>query len=575
MPQTPGPSTFQRWSTIALLTFGTWSGPAAADSLRYFGGASDNDFDRVKISIDNPEVPADVGSTTDFTVEFFIKTAAGNDQPQTGCSSNSWTSGNIIIDRDRYSAARDYGISLGGGRINFGVTGENGDGDTLCGTTDLRDGQWHHVVLQRRFPAGQFEILVDGAREAGPTDGPDGNISYPNNGTPANSCGPGGSGPGLQPCLNDPFLVIGAEKHDQAAGFSGWVDELRISRVLRYASATYTVPTAAFVLDANTAALYHFDEGTGNTIVDVNANMSPGVRRFGVGGGGQAGPAWSTDSPFNNPSPGTLQFSQAQYSVQENVGQASVTVTRTGGTSGAASVTLMTADGTATAGADYSTVTTTLNWANGVGGSQTVQIPIIDDAAPESAESFNVQLSGASGASLGAQSSATVSIAANDQAPAPGTLQWSAANFAVTEGTANVTLTVNRVAGSSGTVTVNYATNDGSANAGADYTAASASLSFADGETTRTITVAILDDSAMEGVETLTVSLSNAGGGATLGNPTLATVTINDNDQPPPPGNNDGGGGASGCWEILAGLVAWLARRRKLPGSRAAAALAA
>ena len=63
-------------------------------------------------------------------------------------------------------------------------------------------------------------------------------------------------------------------------------------------------------------------------------------------------------------------------------------------------------------------------------------------------------------------------------------------------------------------VTVDYATSDGTATAGADYTATSSTLSFAAGETQKTITVAVLDDAHDEGTETLTLTLSNARGAA-------------------------------------------------------------
>ena len=63
-------------------------------------------------------------------------------------------------------------------------------------------------------------------------------------------------------------------------------------------------------------------------------------------------------------------------------------------------------------------------------------------------------------------------------------------------------------------VTVDYATSDGTATAGADYTATSSTLSFAAGETQKTITVAVLDDAHDEGIETLTLTLSNAQGAA-------------------------------------------------------------
>ena len=68
----------------------------------------------------------------------------------------------------------------------------------------------------------------------------------------------------------------------------------------------------------------------------------------------------------------------------------------------------------------------------------------------------------------------------------------------------------------SGAVTVNYATSDGSAQAGVDYTAASETLTFAAGESSRTIEVAVLDDAHDEGEETMALTLSNASSGARI-----------------------------------------------------------
>jgi hypothetical protein len=81
------------------------------------------------------------------------------------------------------------------------------------------------------------------------------------------------------------------------------------------------------------------------------------------------------------------------------------------------------------------------------------------------------------------------------------------------------------------TVTVTSA--DGSATAGSDYAAVTQTLSFAQGETVKTITVPITQDGADEPVETLTLSLSNATGGAALGSPATATVSISDDDAAP------------------------------------------
>src|SRR4029077_9902940 len=87
-----------------------------------------------------------------------------------------------------------------------------------------------------------------------------------------------------------------------------------------------------------------------------------------------------------------------------------------------------------------------------------------------------------------------------------------------------------RTGGTSGAVSVHYATSDGTATAGSDYTAASGTLTFADGEASKTFTVTILDDTAVEGNETVNLTLSGPTGGATLGTLASATLTIVDND---------------------------------------------
>ena len=84
----------------------------------------------------------------------------------------------------------------------------------------------------------------------------------------------------------------------------------------------------------------------------------------------------------------------------------------------------------------------------------------------------------------------------------------------------------------SGPVTVDWATADGSAVAGADYTAGSGTLTFAAGETEKTIEVAVLDDDIDEGSETMTFTLSNPSSGVALGD-AEATGTIANTDLMP------------------------------------------
>jgi len=95
-----------------------------------------------------------------------------------------------------------------------------------------------------------------------------------------------------------------------------------------------------------------------------------------------------------------------------------------------------------------------------------------------------------------------------------------------------VTLTVSRLAGSAGAVTVHYSTSNGTATAGSDYVAKSGTLSWAGGNTdTKTITITILSDAVAESNEAFTVSLDSPTGGAIVGsNGGTATVTIVDDE---------------------------------------------
>ena len=87
-------------------------------------------------------------------------------------------------------------------------------------------------------------------------------------------------------------------------------------------------------------------------------------------------------------------------------------------------------------------------------------------------------------------------------------------------------VTLSRAA--SGTLTVDYATSDGSAQAGVDYTAASGTLTFQAGESSRTIEVGVLDDAHDEGEETLTLTLSNASGGLLTDGEATGTIENRD-----------------------------------------------
>jgi hypothetical protein len=120
------------------------------------------------------------------------------------------------------------------------------------------------------------------------------------------------------------------------------------------------------------------------------------------------------------PSNGTLQLNAATYSAAEGAGNATVTITRTGGSSGAVSARLATTNGTGTAAADYTATDVILNFADGDTTAKTVNVPIVQDAADEPDETVNLTVSTPTGgATLGAQTSAVLTITDDDPTPAP------------------------------------------------------------------------------------------------------------------------------------------------------------
>src|SRR5262249_47593600 len=191
-----------------------------------------------------------------------------------------------------------------------------------------------------------------------------------------------------------------------------------------------------------------------------------------------------------------------------------------------------TADGTtnpATAGLDYNSTSGTLTFAPGE-TSKTISVYVIGDLIDESDETFTVTLSNASsGATIpGGTTSGTGTITDDDGEPT-----ISINDVSVTEpdeGSIAAVFTVTLSNPSSQTITVEYATADGTATAGSDYTAiATTMLTFAPGETSKTISVAVLGDVITENNETFFVNLSNASSGATISdNQGIGTILDND-----------------------------------------------
>jgi hypothetical protein len=214
--------------------------------------------------------------------------------------------------------------------------------------------------------------------------------------------------------------------------------------------------------------------------------------------------------------------------VNENGVTALINVTLSGASALTVTVNYATSDGTATNGSDYTAASQTVIFAPGV-TNQTFSVPILDDLLDELDETVALALSAPTNATLGAPSAATLTILDDDLAP---TVQFSAGSYTVNENGGPASITVNLSPASALTVTVNYATSDGTATAGNDYTPASGVVTFAPGVTSQTFTVPILDDLLDEPDETVALALSTPTN-ATLGAPSAATLTILDDDLAP------------------------------------------
>src|SRR5262249_7043847 len=159
---------------------------------------------------------------------------------------------------------------------------------------------------------------------------------------------------------------------------------------------------------------------------------------------------------------------------------------------------------TAKAGSDYSTTFGALTFAAGE-TSKTFTVAILDDTLIEGNETFKLTLSSPTGGAHLGSSAATVTITDFEE----GLLRLDRSTNTVAENGGTATFTVQRLNSSDGTVTVQFATSNGTATAGSDYVATTGMLTFAPGETSKSFAVTSLDDTLVEGDETLQVSLSN------------------------------------------------------------------
>lgn len=220
---------------------------------------------------------------------------------------------------------------------------------------------------------------------------------------------------------------------------------------------------------------------------------------------------------LDNPSQSWIEVNESDPSVR-------VAVRRVGYANTTGSVQFSTEDGTAKAGADYVATNGTLEFSADT-TQQWITVPLINDGLREATETFRIRLSDASGAAPVADTNLTVRILDND----PG-FAFQYTPFQVGEQSPEAVLSVWRGSDQLDPASVRYQTDDGTAKTGLDYVATQGVLEFGAGETYKEIRIPLLNDALRESDESFRVRLFEPSAGTSLGNPSVATVVIQDNE---------------------------------------------
>jgi hypothetical protein len=225
--------------------------------------------------------------------------------------------------------------------------------------------------------------------------------------------------------------------------------------------------------------------------------------------------------------PGKFQFRQSTASVREDAGFIDITVDRVLGQKGTVKVQYLVSGITATSGVDFTSAFGTLTFAENE-TSKTFRVIILNDTRIDPNEKISLRLLNAmNGSSLGTLTTAILTII-DDEINAPGTIQFSQATSDVREDAGFIDLTVTRTNGSQRGVSVKYAVTAGTAVAGKDFVPVNGTLTFGEGESTKTIRVAVINNQIADGTRTLQLALSQPTGGASLGLSQLLLSILDD-----------------------------------------------
>lgn len=233
----------------------------------------------------------------------------------------------------------------------------------------------------------------------------------------------------------------------------------------------------------------------------------------GSNGGGQAGVQ------------GRLQFAARGYAISESAGEVTITVERTDGDQGEVTVEYSTIGDTATS--EHFTVTSgTLTFADGEDEKE-FTVEVKNNSTTDGYKTVDLYLKNVTGGAVLGINEAVLTIIDDELTENnPGKISFVSDDGEVDERDGMYYALVKRTSGATGTVTIEYETQDSTADEYNDYTPVSGTLTFAEGESLKAIAIEILEDDDSESAEEFIIDLSNPTGGAELINPMSQYVTI-------------------------------------------------
>jgi hypothetical protein len=249
---------------------------------------------------------------------------------------------------------------------------------------------------------------------------------------------------------------------------------------------------------------------------------------------------------------GDVSFSASSYRIEEGDLTYSVGLIRTGNLAESASVQVALFDDTAKEGRDFLTSFERVEFAAGESEAVfTVQLPASAAGKAKMAMRYPYKLTIQGG---------EAELVLSDTPAVVGDFSFTQSSVSVSESAGKVTLTVVRENGSDGEHAVRVYTANGTRTAGVDYQALDSTLVFADGETSKTVEVTVLDNTTVDSTGSFYVRLDAMGANAVVSE---IVVSLTNNDQPQTDDEEGGSGGSTGIFSLIFGVML-LARRLRV-----------